>query len=34
MEKINISTYKPGKIVCVGMNYKGHVSEQDGRFPD
>ncbi|MDD3519648.1 MAG: fumarylacetoacetate hydrolase family protein [Actinomycetota bacterium] len=34
MEKISINSYKPGKIVCVGMNYRGHVSEQDGRFPD
>lgn len=29
-----INGYKPGKIICVGMNYKSHVSEQDGRFPD
>jgi len=28
-----ISTYAPGKIICVGMNYKSHVKEQDGRFP-
>lgn len=28
-----ISTYKPGKIICVGMNYKSHIKEQDGRFP-
>ncbi len=34
MNKINIKTYKPGKIVCVGMNYRSHISEQDGRFPD
>lgn len=34
MNKFNITTYKPGKIVCVGMNYKSHISEQDGRFPD
>jgi 2-keto-4-pentenoate hydratase/2-oxohepta-3-ene-1,7-dioic acid hydratase in catechol pathway len=33
MDKINFETYRPGKIVCVGMNYKGHVREQDGRFP-
>ncbi|MCL5073073.1 MAG: fumarylacetoacetate hydrolase family protein [Actinobacteria bacterium] len=31
--KFNISNYFPGKIVCVGMNYKSHISEQDGRFP-
>jgi len=30
---INIKTYIPGKIVCVGMNYRSHVDEQDGRFP-
>jgi acylpyruvate hydrolase len=23
----------PGKIICVGMNYRSHVDEQDGRFP-
>jgi 2-keto-4-pentenoate hydratase/2-oxohepta-3-ene-1,7-dioic acid hydratase in catechol pathway len=28
-----ISTYRPGKIICVGMNYFSHVKEQDGRFP-
>ncbi len=33
MEKISFDTYKPGKIICVGMNYKGHIREQDGRFP-
>ncbi len=32
--KIDIKTYTPGKIICVGMNYKSHVEEQDGRFPD
>ena len=30
----NIETYKPGEIICVGMNYKSHIKEQDGRFPD
>jgi len=29
----NIDTYKPGKIICVGMNYNSHIKEQDGRFP-
>ncbi|MCL4416977.1 MAG: fumarylacetoacetate hydrolase family protein [Actinobacteria bacterium] len=31
--KFDINNYFPGKIVCVGMNYKSHISEQDGRFP-
>jgi len=31
--KFDIADYFPGKIVCVGMNYKSHISEQDGRFP-
>lgn len=31
--KFDIKNYFPGKIVCVGMNYKSHISEQDGRFP-
>ncbi len=30
----NIKNYIPGKIICVGMNYKSHIAEQDGRFPD
>ena len=30
----NIDTYLPGQIVCVGMNYRSHAKEQDGRFPD
>jgi 2-keto-4-pentenoate hydratase/2-oxohepta-3-ene-1,7-dioic acid hydratase in catechol pathway len=30
---IDIDTYIPGKIICVGMNYKSHIDEQDGRFP-
>jgi len=32
--KFNIKNYIPGKIICVGMNYKSHIAEQDGRFPD
>lgn len=32
--KFDINTYIPGKIICVGMNYKSHIKEQDGRFPD
>jgi 2-keto-4-pentenoate hydratase/2-oxohepta-3-ene-1,7-dioic acid hydratase in catechol pathway len=31
--KFDINNYSPGKIVCVGMNYKSHIREQDGRFP-
>jgi 2-keto-4-pentenoate hydratase/2-oxohepta-3-ene-1,7-dioic acid hydratase in catechol pathway len=31
--KFDITNYSPGKIVCVGMNYKSHIIEQDGRFP-
>jgi 2-keto-4-pentenoate hydratase/2-oxohepta-3-ene-1,7-dioic acid hydratase in catechol pathway len=31
---IDIKTYIPGKIICVGMNYKSHILEQDGRFPE
>lgn len=31
--KSDINTYIPGKIICVGMNYKSHIEEQDGRFP-
>ncbi|MBL7060344.1 MAG: fumarylacetoacetate hydrolase family protein [Actinobacteria bacterium] len=30
----NIKNYIPGKIICVGMNYKSHIAEQDGRFPN
>jgi len=30
----DIKTYMPGKIICIGMNYRSHVKEQDGRFPD
>ncbi len=32
--EIDIKTYIPGKIVCVGMNYSCHIKEQDGRFPE
>lgn len=32
--EFEINSYKPGKIICAGMNYKSHISEQDGRFPD
>ncbi len=31
--ELDINTYIPGKIICVGMNYKSHIKEQDGRFP-
>jgi 2-keto-4-pentenoate hydratase/2-oxohepta-3-ene-1,7-dioic acid hydratase in catechol pathway len=30
----DINNYRPGKIVCVGMNYSSHIKEQDGRFPE
>jgi len=30
----DIDTYIPGKIICVGMNYRSHIKEQDGRFPE
>jgi 2-keto-4-pentenoate hydratase/2-oxohepta-3-ene-1,7-dioic acid hydratase in catechol pathway len=33
LENIDIKTYIPGKIICVGMNYRSHIDEQDGRFP-
>jgi 2-keto-4-pentenoate hydratase/2-oxohepta-3-ene-1,7-dioic acid hydratase in catechol pathway len=29
----DIKTFMPGKIICVGMNYRSHIKEQDGRFP-
>ncbi len=32
-KSLDIKTYLPGKIICVGMNYKSHIDEQDGRFP-
>src|SRR4030065_1518265 len=31
--KPDINAYIPGKIICVGMNYRSHIEEQDGRFP-
>ncbi len=31
--KAEIKNYIPGKVICVGMNYKSHIMEQDGRFP-
>ena len=30
---LEIISYRPDKIICVGMNYKSHIQEQDGRFP-
>ena len=33
IDNFYIETYYPGKIICVGMNYKSHIKEQDGRFP-
>lgn len=33
LKNIDIKKFIPGKIICVGMNYKSHVEEQDGRFP-
>jgi 2-keto-4-pentenoate hydratase/2-oxohepta-3-ene-1,7-dioic acid hydratase in catechol pathway len=32
--RIDIKTFVPGKLICVGMNYKSHILEQDGRFPE
>jgi 2-keto-4-pentenoate hydratase/2-oxohepta-3-ene-1,7-dioic acid hydratase in catechol pathway len=32
-KNLDIKNYLPGKIICVGMNYKSHIDEQDGRFP-
>lgn len=32
--KLDADTYIPGKIICVGMNYRSHIKEQDGRFPE
>jgi 2-keto-4-pentenoate hydratase/2-oxohepta-3-ene-1,7-dioic acid hydratase in catechol pathway len=31
---IDIKSFIPGKIICIGMNYKSHILEQDGRFPE
>jgi 2-keto-4-pentenoate hydratase/2-oxohepta-3-ene-1,7-dioic acid hydratase in catechol pathway len=33
IKDIDINTFMPGKIICVGMNYRSHIEEQDGRFP-
>jgi 2-keto-4-pentenoate hydratase/2-oxohepta-3-ene-1,7-dioic acid hydratase in catechol pathway len=33
LKEIDINTFIPGKIICVGQNYRSHVAEQDGRFP-
>lgn len=33
IKSMDMRTYIPGKIICVGMNYRSHVEEQDGRFP-
>jgi len=33
IKSMNMKIYIPGKIICVGMNYRSHVKEQDGRFP-
>ena len=32
-DRFDIETFLPGKLICVGMNYKSHILEQDGRFP-
>lgn len=32
-DNVDINTFIPGKIICVGMNYRSHIEEQDGRFP-
>lgn len=34
IKDIDMETYTPGKIICVGQNYHSHIAEQDGRFPD
>ena len=34
IKDLDMKKYIPGKIICVGMNYRSHVAEQDGRFPD
>jgi len=33
IKSMDMETYIPGKIICVGMNYQSHMEEQDGRFP-
>ncbi len=32
-KNFKVESYRPGKIVCIGMNYRSHIKEQDGRFP-
>jgi len=32
--RFDIETFVPGKLICVGMNYRSHMLEQDGRFPE
>ena len=34
IKDMDIKNYIPGKIICVGQNYRTHIAEQDGRFPD
>jgi len=34
IKDLDIKTYMPGKIICIGQNYRSHIAEQDGRFPD
>lgn len=34
IKDMNIKDFMPGKIICVGQNYRSHIAEQDGRFPD
>ena len=34
LKDLDINTFIPGKIICVGQNYRSHIAEQDGRFPD
>jgi len=34
LKNMDIKNYIPGKIICVGQNYRSHIAEQDGRFPD
>ena len=34
LKDLDINTFMPGKIICIGQNYRSHIAEQDGRFPD
>ena len=34
IKDMDIKNYIPGKIICIGQNYRSHIAEQDGRFPD